>query len=187
MHKPIDRRTLLKASGISLAIPLLESMNPVLGAAASEPPKRLVFVCTTLGLHPPYLWPKTPGKDYETTRYLELLKDQRDDYTLFAGLSHANQTGRQPHDSELTWLTSAEKPGLGGFRNTISVDQVAANRLGYVTRFPSINIGTKMSRSQSYTAGGVMIPAETSPAKLFSKMFLTGKPTPTITDSPQPL
>ena len=176
MHHPIDRRTLLKASGVSLALPLLESMNPVFGAAANQPPKRLVFVCTTLGLHPPYLWPKAAGSDYETTKYLDVLKDHRDDFTLFSGLSHANQTGRQPHDSEMTWLTAAEKPGMGGFRNSISIDQVAASQLGYVTRFPSITLGTANARSQSFTSGGVMIPAETSPANLFAKMFLKGKP-----------
>ena len=68
MNKPLSRRTLLKASGVSLALPLLESMNPVFGAANNAPPKRMVFVCTTLGLHPPLLWPKTPGADYESTR-----------------------------------------------------------------------------------------------------------------------
>ena len=89
---------------------------------------------------------------------------------------HENQTGRQPHDSEMTWLTSARKPGMSGFRNTISVDQVAAGRLGYVTRFPSITLGTVKPQSQSYTSGGVMIPAQTSPAKVFAQMFLAGKP-----------
>ncbi len=53
MHHPINRRTLLKAAGVSLALPFLESMNPVSASssAAVAPPKRMVFVCTTLGLH----------------------------------------------------------------------------------------------------------------------------------------
>lgn len=151
-------------------------MNPVFAAAGNHPPKRMVFVCTALGLHPPLLWPKTPGAEYESTQYLKLLKDHRKDFTLFSGLAHENQTGRQPHDSELTWLTSARKPGMAGFRNTISVDQVAADRLGYVTRYPSITLGTMKTQSQSYTSGGVMIPAQTSPAKLFAQLFLEGRP-----------
>jgi hypothetical protein len=151
-------------------------MNPALAAAGNRPPKRLVFVCTTLGLHPPLLWPKTPGAVYESTPYLELLKDHRKDFTLFSGLAHQNQTGRQPHDSEMTWLTAARKPGVSGFRNTISIDQVAASRLGYVTRFPSVTLGTVKPQSQSYTSGGVMIPAQTSPARVFAQMFLKGKP-----------
>ena len=136
----------------------------------------MVFVCTALGLHPPLLWPKTTGADYESTPYLDLLKAHRQDFTLFSGLQHEEQTGRQPHDSEMTFLTSARKPGMSGFRNTISVDQFAAARLGNVTRFPSIALGTIKPQSQSYTSGGVMIPAQTSPATLFAQLFLEGKP-----------
>ena len=176
MNYRLNRRTLLQASGVSLALPLLESMRPLQGAATDAPPKRMVFVCTTLGLHPPLLWPQTPGADYESTPYLELLKDHQQDFTLFSGLSHEDQTGRQPHDSEMTWLTSARKPGMGVFRNTISVDQLAATRLGYVTRYPSLSLGTAKAQSQSYTSGGVMIPAQTSPSRLFAQLFLQGKP-----------
>ena len=176
MNHRLSRRILLKASGVSLALPMLESMNPVFGAVSNEPPKRMVFVCTALGLHPPLLWPKTTGADYESTPYLDLLKAHRQDFTLFSGLQHAEQTGRQPHDSEMTFLTSARKPGMSGFRNTISVDQFAATRLGKVTRFPSIALGTIKPQSQSYTSGGVMIPAQTSPATLFAQLFLEGKP-----------
>ena len=176
MNKQLNRRTLLKASGVSLALPFLESMNPVLGASSSEPPKRMVLVCTALGLHPPLLWPKTPGADYESTPYLDLLKEHRQDFTLFSGLQHEDQTGRQPHDSEMTFLTAARKPGMGGFRNTISVDQVAATHSGNLTRFSSITLGTIKRQSQSYTSGGVMIPAEISPASLFARMFLEGRP-----------
>jgi len=134
----------------------------------------MVFVCTALGLHPPNLWPTTAGKGYESTPYLNLLQAHRDEFTLFAGLSHKNQTGRQPHDSEMTWLTAAEKPGTDGFRNTLSVDQFAANHFGNATRFSSVTMGTMKPQSQSYTSGGVMIPAEISPANLFSKLFLSG-------------
>lgn len=175
MKLPISRRTALRATGVSLALPWLESMTPAF-AREVEPPKRTVFVCTVLGLHPKSLWPTAPGADYETTPYLELLKDHREDFTLFSGLQHEDQTGRQPHDSEMTFLTSARKPGMGGFRNTISVDQLAASKLGNETRFSSISLGTVKSQSQSYTSGGVMIPAQTSPSRLFGQLFLDGKP-----------
>ncbi len=171
----ITRRTLLRSSGVALALPFMESMSPAL-AAGTAPPKRMVFICTALGLHPPNLWPKTPGQAYEETPYLKLLSDHRDDFTLFSGLQHEDQTGRQPHDSEITFLTAARKPGMGGFRNTISVDQLAAKQIGNQTRFSSISLGTIKPQSQSYTSGGVMIPAQTSPANLFAQMFLQGKP-----------
>ena len=167
---------MLKASGVALGLPLLESMNPALGNMAEKAPNRLVFMCTTLGLYGQNLWPKTDGRKYESTKYLDLLKEHRDDFTLFSGLQHEDQTGRQPHDSEQTWLTAARMPGMAGFRNSISVDQVAANQMGQSTRYPSITLGTAQARSQSFTKNGVMIPAETSPAKLFARMFLKGKP-----------
>ena len=170
--KPLNRRTMIKATGISLALPLLESMNRAGGDQPVAEPTRMVFLCNTLGLHPPSLWPSEEGSSV----YLDQLKEHRADFTLFRGLAHANQNGRQAHDSEMTWLTAAAKPGMDGFRNTISVDQVAAEHLGYTTRFPSIVLGTSQQQSQSYTSGGVMIPAETSPARLFARLFLQGTP-----------
>ena len=82
------------------------------------------------------------GEGYEASEYLALIDQHRQHYTLISGLAHANQSGRQAHNSEITWLTSAEHPGLDGFRNTLSLDQAAADHLGYVTRFPSIVLGT---------------------------------------------
>lgn len=175
MIQSLHRRTFLRASGVAVALPFLESMTAFASPPAT-PPKRLIFVCTALGLHPPKLWPKAAGQNYDTTPYLELLQDHRDNFTLFSGLSHEEQTGRQPHDSEMTWLTAARNPGMAGFRNTVSIDQVVANHFGNATRFSSVTLGTSNSQSQSYTRGGVMVPAETSPAKVFARMFLEGSP-----------
>ena len=172
MTRPIDRRTFLRASGVALGLPLLESMHPALARAVAASPKRMVNICNTLGLYPASWFPTTAGAVYEATEYLSLIDGHRDRYTLFSGLAHAEQQGRQAHNSELTWLTSARRPGMDGFRNTISVDQVLADHLGYVTRFPSIVLGTVKAQSQSYTRSGAMVPAETSAAELFRKMFL---------------
>ena len=147
MHNPISRRAVLKASGIAIALPLLESMNPAIGREHASPPKRMVLICNALGLHSSSLFPKSPspslpstklpsskspsanslGEEYESTEYLDLLKDHRSDFTLFSGLSHPDQNGKEPHDTEMTWLSAARNPGLGGFKNSISVDQYAAS------------------------------------------------------------
>ena len=175
--RPLDRRTFLRASGVALGLPLLESMAPALArAAAADGPRRLVTICSTLGLYSSSWFPKAAGAGYEATEYLRLIDGHRARYTLFSGLSHEEQTGRQPHNSEITWLTAARRPGLDGFRNTVSLDQVAANHLGYVTRFPSVVLGTAGPQSQSFTTSGAMVPAETSPAALFGKLFLQGTP-----------
>ncbi|MFK7820727.1 MAG: DUF1552 domain-containing protein, partial [Planctomycetaceae bacterium] len=176
MHRPVPRRTALKAAGVTVALPLLESMNRSIAHEPDQPPKRMVLVCTALGLHPPSLFPKTTGTDYDTTEYLSLLKDHRKDFTLFSGLSHPDQSGKEPHDTEMTFLTAARNPGLGGFRNSISVDQVAANKIGRETRFSSIQLGTNTQESQSYNRNGVMLPAWTRPSQVFARLFLAGTP-----------
>lgn len=172
----ISRRAFLRGTGVSLALPFLDAMWPgrVLAAQAAAP-KRMVAVCTSLGIYGPALFPKETGRDYASTPYLDLIKDHRNDVTVFSGLSHPDQSGADGHSSEMTWLTSARHPGLGGFRNTISVDQFVAEQIGVETRYPSLTLGTN-NVSQSYTRSGVMIPAETKPSTLFAKLFIDGSP-----------
>src|SRR5262249_3101454 len=135
--------------------------------------KRLVAVCTSLGIYGPALFPKETGRDYTSTPYLDLLKEHRDEFTIFSGLSHPDQAGADGHSSEMTWLTAARHPGLGGFRNTMSLDQFGAEKIGGETRYPSLTMGTN-NTSQSYTRSGVMIPAEARPSQVFAKLFIEG-------------
>ncbi len=178
--KKINRRHLLRGAGsVALALPMLEAMGPTLGqrVLATEPtdvsPTRFVALCATLGFHGPHLFPSEPGTDYTLTPYLEKLGDNRDQFTVFSGLSHPQQQGNNGHASEMTWLTSAQRPGLAGFRNTISLDQLIAQHVGLQTRFPYLAVSTR-GRSMSWTAGGVEIPGIASPAALFKNMFLSG-------------
>ncbi|MDB4662827.1 DUF1552 domain-containing protein, partial [Verrucomicrobiales bacterium] len=130
-------------------------------------------MCATLGFHTPFLFPQQTGRDYEMTPYLAKLKDHRDNLTVLSGLSHPSQQGNNGHASEMTWLTSAQRPGLAGFKNLISLDQVIADKVGIETRYPFLALGTS-SRSMSWTSTGVEIPAESSPAKLFKALFVDG-------------
>ncbi len=173
---PISRRAFLRGTGVALALPFLDAMWPLrTGAAEAAAPKRLVAVCTSLGIYGPALFPTETGRDYTSTPYLDLIKDHRNDFTVFSGLSHPDQAGADGHSSEMTWLTAARHPGLGGFRNTISLDQFAAEKIGVETRYPSLTLGTSYT-SQSHTRSGVMIPAEATPSKVFAKLFIQGQP-----------
>jgi Protein of unknown function (DUF1552) len=177
MLPALSRRTLLRAGGIAMALPALEAMSPHgLFAAPMQPPQRMVCICTSLGLHAPFLYPQAPGRDYALTPYLELIKEHRADFTLFSGLSHPEQSGADGHSSERTWLTGAKHPGLGGFRNTISLDQLYAEKVGFVTRYPTLVMSTSGQTSQSYTRSGVMVPADSHPSQIFAKLFLEGTP-----------
>ena len=168
------RRNFLRASGVGLALPLLNAFLPRSPAAIEESvPQRLVCICTSLGLHTPFLFPEQAGRDYEPTPYLKLLEEHRGDLTVFNGISHPDQSGSDGHSSGMTWLTSARHPGLPGFRNTVSIDQWIAGRIGLETRFPSLQLSTDGS-SQSISISGIMIPGEQSPSKIFAKLFLDG-------------
>jgi hypothetical protein len=171
----MHRRGFLRGSGVSLALPLLDAVLPRSRVAAATAHRtNMVCICTSLGLHAPLLFPKETGADYALTPYLEILKDVRKDFTLFSGLSHPDQTGANGHTSEMSWLTAA-RPGLAGFKNTVSLDQLAAEKIGLQTRFPSLVLGTG-TPSLSYTRGGVMIPAESRPSRVFAQLFLDGTP-----------
>ena len=76
MIKPINRRTFLRASGVAMALPFLETMQPALVRAAAAP-RRMVTICNALGLYPPSWFPKTAGANYEVTEYLSLLDQHR--------------------------------------------------------------------------------------------------------------
>jgi hypothetical protein len=158
-------------------LPLLEAMVPAFAthaqAAVGTPPQRFLAMCATLGFHTPFLFPTETGANYTLTPYLEPLKDLKSDFSVISGLQHAEQNGANGHTSEMTWLTSAKHPGLAGFKNTISIDQLIAERIGAQTRFPSLVLGTG-SDSMSWSASGVPLPAESSPAKAFQQLFVDG-------------
>ncbi|MEZ6108435.1 MAG: DUF1552 domain-containing protein [Pirellulaceae bacterium] len=170
----LGRRNFLRAAGVSIALPLLDRFSRG-DEELEQPPQRMVLICTTLGLYGPNFFPETEGNDYQAPAYLKVLEQHRRDFTVFSGLSHPEQNGSDGHASERTWLTAARHPGLAGFRNSISVDQFAAEQLGFVTRFPSLVLGTTHS-SQSYTHSGVMIPAEASPSQIYADLFVAGTP-----------
>jgi hypothetical protein len=130
-------------------------------------------MCGTLGFHAPHLFPETPGAGYEMTPYLSKLADHKSDFTVFSGLSHPEQQGNNGHASEMTFLTSARRPGLAGFKNTISLDQRIAHEVGSLTRYPYLALSTG-STSLSWTSNGVEIPGQSSPAKLFKALFVDG-------------
>ena len=170
-----SRRTFLRSAGVSLALPLLEWTglgSAVVGPAA--PPRRMVAMNFALGLHGPNVFPATAGRGYTMIPYLEALgRGFRDQLTVISGLSHPEVT--LGHASDSSFLTAARHPGAPTFRNSISLDQLLVDRLRPNTRFPSLSLGTR-SGTISFTRSGVLIPVETRPATLFTRMFVNGSP-----------
>ena len=171
----LTRRTFLRAAGVSLALPVLESLQPRLFAAGKTPAiRRALFICTPLGVHPANFFPTEAGRDYALTPYLEVLKDFRNDFTVMSGLAHP-EVG-STHDSIYSFLTGAPHPEIrAGFRNSISVDQFAAERIGGQTRFPSLSLSAE-GFGLSWTRSGALVPPDLYPANLFARLFLEGRP-----------
>ena len=134
-HRAISRRTILRGAGVGLALPLLNAMVPATARAATSPvPRRMFGICNNLGLLPGEFFPTEAGLDYVPSTYLKLLQDHRKDFTVFSGVSHPNVDGGHPAD--ISFLTAAPHPASSSFRNTISLDQYIAERIGDQTRFP---------------------------------------------------
>src|SRR5882724_11228025 len=180
----LSRRKFLRAAGTLLSLPLLDAMTPSFAATARRiaagttpggKPRRLFGICNNLGLLPEHFFPKETGRDYPLSPYLEVLKEYRDDFSVFSGVSHPDVDGGHPADN--CFLTAAPHPGSGGFHNTISLDQYIAERIGHLTRFPSLTLGVNVQqglRSLSWTGSGVLIPCEEKAADVFRRMFLQG-------------
>ncbi|MHC4997166.1 MAG: DUF1552 domain-containing protein [Planctomycetota bacterium] len=180
----LPRRTVLRGLGVGLALPWLDAMAPAFStrAQAAEDagdfgggPRRFFGVCNNLGVIPDNFFPKEAGRGYAMSPYLKRLEAHRDDFTVFSGVWHPDVDSGHPADN--CFLTAAPHPSSGGFRNTISLDQYVAERVGHLTRFPSMTLGVNVSagaRSLSWTRAGVMIPCEESAAAVYRQMFLQG-------------
>ena len=176
----LARRTFLRGAGAAIALPLLDSMIPALANAAEQsaiqPPRRFVAMNYGLGFHLPHLLPELVGEAGSLPPYLEIIQDFRQQFTLISGVSHPEQRGANGHSSQLTWLTGARHPGLPGFRNSISLDQYLAAHVGQATRYPSLSLSVEGQTGLSWSANGVNLPAESSPARLFTSLFVQGSP-----------
>jgi hypothetical protein len=174
----LHRRAFLRAAGATLALPFLEALAPR-RALSTEPqasPRRMVCVMTNTGLLPDAFFPKDAGRDYELPRYLAHLAEHRHQFTVIGGVSHPDNSGG--HMVEKSFLTGARYPSSPTFKNSISLDQVAAEAIGHQTRFPFLALGVngKHDGLLSVTRDGIFIPPEFSPSKLYHRLFTADSP-----------
>ncbi len=170
--RSISRRQMLRASGVALGLPFLEAMTPAFARPAA-PRRRMVAINFGLGLHLPNLVPATAGRDYALTPYLEELKEFREQLTVISGTSLPGVDGG--HLAEKSFLTTAPHPNSASFRNSISLDQLAAEKIGLETRFGFLAL-SQSGRGLAWTRSGAEIPSESRPSRLYAKLFLEGKP-----------
>jgi len=188
----IDRRAFLKGLGVTVMLPYLEAMgNPFKSSAGSgEIPKRLCFVYFPNGVglppsenpdHSKWNWfPMGSGADYKFTKTLSPLAPHRDDISIVGGLSHPKSRHLLGHLAGDTWLTGGDLRG-NEYKNSISVDQVVAQRFSRYTRYPYLALSTDggvgyKSRvsTLSFDHTGKPIPSEHRHREIFERYFSPG-------------
>jgi hypothetical protein len=174
-HIGIPRRAFLKAAGVCIALPTMESLRRVVAAGESKaPPRRLVCIGNEFGMYPGAFWPETFGADYEVTTLLKPLESMRRDFTLFSHLDHGLKGGHFAVHGFLTGVKAVEAKGMpeGG----ISLDQRAAEFVGSKTRFPSLAIGSEDGLhggcQMSWTRSGTRLTPISGPRELFRLLFV---------------
>jgi hypothetical protein len=156
----LSRRTVLRGLGVSVALPLLEAMRPasLLARPADHEPKsaplRMAFFYVPNGVHMPDWVPGSGGADFGLPALLEPLAAVKEDLLVLSGLSlnpaRALGDGGGDHARAMaSFLTGAHPRKTDGadLCAGVSVDQVAAQRIGRATRFPSLEIGCEGGKS----------------------------------------
>jgi len=182
-----------------MGLPLLEAMipHPVRasegGAPASTAPRRLAFVYIPNGAHMADWTPKAVGADFELPPTLEPLRPHQPDLLVLSGLTHdkarPNGDGAGDHArASATFLTGcqARKTAGADIRVGVSVDQVAAQRLGHLTRLGSLELGCDRGQQSgncdsgyscaysfniSWRTPATPMPPEVDPRLVFERLF----------------
>lgn len=180
---PISRRTIIKGAGVSLALPWMEAMQ----AASIPVAKRFCAIQFPFGVAmptdqaPDRCWGWFPlgkgGEDFVLTKPLAPLESVIDRASIFSGLSHPLCRSLDGHDSGDSFLTATPLK-QGTFKNSISLDQLIADRIGHQSRFRSMTLSTDggvgpktRTTTLSYDAEGQAIPALSEPKVIFEQMF----------------
>ena len=198
--QPMSRRTLLRGTGITLALPWLEAMGPANAWAADTKdgqaaPNRLAVLYVPNGKNMADWTPEAEGSDYELKSILQPLASFKDRILVLTGLT---ADGARPHGDGggdharalAAFLTGAHPKKTDGtdIRNGISVDQLAASRIGHLTRLPSLEIGCEAgsmagncdsgyscvySSTMSWKSATQPLPKEVNPKLVFERLFST--------------
>lgn len=177
MTSSLNRRFFLRSTGISMALPFLESLTGRVSAkaAAASPPMRMVCIGNLLGFYPPAFFPTKTGADYELPDSVQALKPHQKDFTLYSGLDHGVKGGHFAMSSFLSGVRTADAKGMP--EGNITLDQRAAETLGGATRFPTLALGSESGIHggclMSWTRSGTRVPPISTPRELFRKLFIS--------------
>jgi Protein of unknown function (DUF1552) len=204
-----SRRAFLRGAGVALALPAFESLVPARAAAAAREgaklavtetgaPLRMAYVYVPNGVHQGYWWPKKEGKDFELNKTLQPLEKVKQHIQILGGLDQLNATAGPdgPGDharASGSFLTGVrvKKTAGSNIHAGISVDQVAAQKTGHLTRFPSLELTCDAVRKSgscdsgyscayqynlSWSGPTLPVAPEPNPRLVFERLFGAGAP-----------
>src|SRR3989454_6103547 len=206
----LSRRHFLRGLGACMALPTFETLRPfgvfaadakAAGRLAVSPtgaPLRMAFVYFPNGAIPANWWPSGEGKDLELNRTMQPLQNVKERLQILGGLDHVNATpgpdGAGDHArASGTFLTGVRVKKTAGadIHAGISIDQVAANQIGHLTRFPSVELTCDAVRKSGNCDSGYScayqynlswrsptqpVAPEPNPRLLFERLFGAGAP-----------
>ncbi|TWU44787.1 hypothetical protein Poly51_58530 [Rubripirellula tenax] len=162
------RRVFLKAAGVSVALPWMESLAEP-ARDSNRPEMRMVCIASALGMNPEAFFPTSFDANFSLSPTLKSLEPLRNDFTVFSHMDHPSIYTKHGSMNSLLSGVDAKKATAG---ENVSMDQVAAAHVGYQTRFPSVHVSLGGSQGASWTASGIKVREETDPLDLFRKLFL---------------
>lgn len=162
-----NRRDFLK---LGAALPAaLNSLKLKTKNIQKDPPKRIIFICNSLGFYAPHFFPKK-REDMLTSDYLKGM-NALEKMTVFENFFHPGMTTAN-HDSEKSFLTGMPNPEASNFVNGISLDQVIARHMGTKTRFPYLNFSIyDRGWGCSWNERGSAIPPMHDEEHIFNLLF----------------
>jgi len=198
--KHLSRRTFLKSGGVTLALPLLESMVPagtVLAATAAAPKTRLGCIYIPHGATMDKWTPKGEGATFEFSETLQPLAPFRDRINVIIDLAHApvapwsgeDTGGAENHvRAAAVFLSGAHPVKKNEAHVGITVDQVAAQHIGQDTPLPSIEMSMDplnltcgdagftcaYRNTLSWASATLPLPMENNPQIVFERLFGDG-------------
>jgi hypothetical protein len=207
-NSAMDRRHFIKGVGACIALPTFASMLPTRGFAASLGPKgaslattatgaplRTAFVFFPNGAIPDRFWPTGGEKDFRFNATLAPLEGMRQSLQVVSGLDHANAVGGPDGGGDHARGTGVFLTGVRlnksatDIRAGISIDQVIANQVGHLTRFPSLEMTCDLNRKSagcdsnyscayqfnvSWKNSSTPMTPENNPRLVFERLFGTG-------------
>ncbi|HWA09540.1 MAG TPA: DUF1552 domain-containing protein [Opitutaceae bacterium] len=202
----MSRRTLLRGLGTAIALPVLDSMIPTrlysaeakAAAKAVAAPKRLAWMYVPNGIDMQNWTPAEVGSAYELTPTLQPLAPFRDKFSVVSGLvcDKANPNGDGPGDharAMSAYLTGTQPRKTEGanLKLGLSADQAAADKIGHLTRFRSLEMGIEegqqigrcdsgyscaYSHTISWRSDTTPVVKDCDPRSVFDRMFANGDP-----------